>query len=185
MKKLFAILLAVAMLASMTTIVSAAELTTTKSITATTSVPAASYTLNIPENPKIDFGATRTSIGNVTITGASGFAEGKNISLTVTHDEFKSESVSTTIPFSLEYTYKPWGENQSLPFKSGKVFYFVGQTAGDVTEKPHLATVGEHETEYEEISGFNLVVASDDWGKALAGDYTATITFTTEVVVEE
>ena len=173
------------MLASMAVIVSAAETTSTKSITATTSVPAANYTLNIPKDPKIDFGATRTSIGNVTITGASGFAQGKNLNLTVTYDEFKSESVSTTIPFALEYIYSPWGEEQHSDFKSGKVFYFVGNATGAVTEKPQLATVGQNKTEYKEISGFNLAVSSEAWGKALAGDYTATITFTAEVVVED
>lgn len=185
MKKLFALILAVALFASMATIVSAEETTITRNMTATTSVPAASYTLNIPEDPQITFGATKTNIGNVTLTGASGFAKGKNIKLTVTHDEFKSESASTTIPFSLEYIYNPWGEDQSLPFKSGKTFYFVGQTDGTVTEKPQLATVGQKGTEYEEINGFNLAVTSEDWGKALAGEYTATITFTAEVVVEE
>ena len=98
MKKIFAILLAVTLLASMATVVSAAESTTTLS----TTVPAASYTLNIPADQTIEFGATETNIGNVTVTNSAGFAEGKNLSVTVTYDEFTSAGLSTTIPFSLE-----------------------------------------------------------------------------------
>ncbi len=33
--------------------------------------------------------------------------------------------------------------------------------------------------------GFSVEILSADWGKALGGDYTSTITFTAEVVVEE
>ena len=61
MKKFFAIALAVAMFASMATVASAAENTTTL----TTTVPAATYTLNIPANQEIPFGATQTNIGSV------------------------------------------------------------------------------------------------------------------------
>lgn len=185
MKKLFALTLAVMMLASMATVASAAEATTTKSTTLTTSVPAATYTLNIPEDQEIAFGATRTRIGNITVTNASGFAEGKNLNVAVTYGEFESEAVSTTIPFTLEYTYCPFSTDINREFSSGKVFSFIGEASGTVTEEPQLATVGQNATEYEAITGLNLTVASEDWGKALAGDYTATITFTAEVVVEE
>ena len=75
MKKIFAILLAVTMLASMATVVSAAESTTTLS----TTVPAATYTLNIPADQEIEFGSSGVIIGNVTITESANFAEGKNV----------------------------------------------------------------------------------------------------------
>lgn len=179
MKKLFAILLTVAMLTSMATIVSAAELTTTKSTTLTTTVPAATYTLNIPEDQKIEFGATETSIGNVTVTEATGFSEGKNVKLTVTYDEFKSEAVSTTIPFGLVHTFASSSETRAV--KSGASLYFYGKESGTVTERADLVN---NNADYAAVTGFNLKVNSNDWGKALAGDYTATITFTTEVVVE-
>ena len=121
MKKFFAILLAVTMFASMATVVSA-ESTTTLS----TTVPAASYTLNIPADQTIEFGATETNIGNVTVTNSAGFAEGKNLSVTVTYDEFTSAGLSTTIPFSLEMsapssygtTERPLASGSSMIFKS-------------------------------------------------------------------
>ena len=87
MKKFFAILLAVTMLASMATVASAAENTTTL----TTTVPAATYTLNIPANQEIEFGATSTNLGAVSVTESSSFAKGKNLNVTLTYDAFASE----------------------------------------------------------------------------------------------
>ena len=99
MKKIFAILLAVTMLASMATVVSAAE-----STTLTTTVPTATYTLNIPANQEIAFGATSTKIGTVTVTESNGFAAGKDLVVTVSYDAIECENTTTTIPFNL-YTY--------------------------------------------------------------------------------
>ena len=48
----------------------------------TTTVPDATYTLNIPDDKRIDFGETELNIGDVSITNASGFAVGKNIKVT-------------------------------------------------------------------------------------------------------
>ena len=93
MKKLFAIALAVAMLASMATVVSAVENTTTL----TTEVPAATYTLNIPADQEVPYGTTRMKIGEVTITDSSNFAVGKNVSVTITYDEFTSTGVMDDI----------------------------------------------------------------------------------------
>ena len=90
MKKIFAILLAVTMLTSMATVVSAAESTTTL----TTTVPAATYVMNIPANQVIEFGATSTMIGTVTLTNGDGFAVGKNVAVTITYDAFKSSEVN-------------------------------------------------------------------------------------------
>ena len=101
MKKIFAILLAVTMLASMATVASAAESTTTL----TTTVPAASYTLNIPADQKIEFGATETDIGNITVTNSNGFAWGKNLKVTLSWEDFKSDGVASTIPFHINANY--------------------------------------------------------------------------------
>ena len=97
MKKFFAIALAVAMFASMATVASAAENTTTL----TTNVPAATYTLNIPADQEIPFGATLTDIGSITVTNGTGFAKGKNLAVMPTFDAFICEDASTTIPFSI------------------------------------------------------------------------------------
>ena len=47
-----------------------------------------------------------------------------------------------------------------------------------------MATVSVGAGRTANITAINLLVDSDDWGKALAGEYTATITFTAEVVAE-
>ena len=96
MKKLASFLLVLAMILSMGTL-AFADGTTTLS----TTVPAAQYTLNIPADQTIPFGATSADIGNVTVSDSSGFAVGKNIKVTVTYDAFSSSDVSTTIPFEL------------------------------------------------------------------------------------
>lgn len=182
MKKIFAILLAVALVASMATVASAES-----TITLTTTVPAATYTLNIPADQEIPFGATETSIGNVTVTNASGFAIGKNLEVTVTYDAFSADGVTTQIPYTLSLNvdaaggYKAAVEN--LP--SGSSMTFWGKSDGTVKTVVELVcdhVSGPGNTYKEADIRFNA--NSDDWGKALAGEYTATITFTAEVVVE-
>ena len=57
---------------------------------------------------------------------------------------------------------------------------FEGRSSGAVEETVKIA----HSSGFNEMTDLELKVESVDWGKALAGDYTATITFTAEVVVE-
>ena len=92
MKKLFAILLTVAMLASMATIASAASTTTL-----TTTVPAASYTLSIPANQEVSFSAQYTNIGEIKVSDSNGFAEGKNLKVTISYTDFVCDGVETKI----------------------------------------------------------------------------------------
>ena len=171
MKKIFAILLAVTMLASMATVVSAAESTTTL----TTTVPAATYTLNIPANQKIEYGATKTDIGNITVTNSNGFAEGKNLKVTMSWDDFTCNGVSTTIPFILEGKTG----DVSLEIRSGGNIIFKGRDNSTLTSQ------GCSSSSNHTYQGFVVWIKSEDWGKALAGDYTTTITYTAEVVVEQ
>lgn len=194
MKKLFAIALAVAMFASMATVVSAAENTTTL----TTTVPAATYTLNIPADQEIAFGATETEIGNVTITNSSNFAEGKNVNVTLTFDgSFASEGVSTKIPYTvnlisaIESTYTDKYHPQNIT--SGGAMTFLGRSDGTVDESAtatfsytHTQTgTGSILEKDTNVGALSIAILSTDWGKALAGEYSTTITFTAEVVVEE
>ena len=170
MKKFFAILLAVTMLASMATVASAAENTTTL----TTTVPAASYTLNIPADQEIEFGATATNIGDITVTNSSGFAWGKNLKVTLSWEDFKSDGVSSTIPFYINAYYS---DEDYYVLQSGDYIYFEGQSDGSVSDRwVFWSTDNTYAIK-------NFGVAIYDWGKALAGDYTATITYTAEVVV--
>ena len=186
MKKILAILLAAMMVASMATVASAAENTTIL----TTTVPAASYTLNIPANQEIEFGSFKTNIGTPTITNSAGFANKKNVQVTVTYTEFTSDAVSTTIPFSMWIAtqQKEYAEAKSLP--SGGFLTFYGNYDGSVDEVPR------NEFRYDDsiygplnerltVDEMYIEVSSSKWSEALAGEYTATITFTAEVVVEQ
>lgn len=191
MKKFFAIALAVAMFASMATVASAAE--NSKTTTLTTNVPAASYTLNIPADQEIPFRSTSTNIGNVTITDSENFAVGKNIEVTITYDGlFVSDEVNTTIPYSIRATatgysgggsYGSGGSTSiSLDKPSGSVFTFEGLANGTCSEY-FVIKKSDYGTQNETIA-LKMDIAASAWGKALAGEYSTTITFTAEVVAE-
>lgn len=190
MKKFFAIALAVAMFASMATVASAAENTTTL----TTTVPAATYTLNIPADQEITYGVGTVSLGNVTITESGNFASGKNVEVTMTYDGyFASNEVSTTIPYHIYATatcthsggtYGSGGTDYISQDKpSGSIFTFKGLTNGKCNEFFVIEKSG-WSTNTDTID-LKMGIASASWGKALAGEYSTTITFTSEIVVEE
>lgn len=184
MKKLASFLLVLTMILAMGTL-AFADGTTTLS----TTVPAAQYTLNIPADQTIPFGATSTEIGNVTVSDSSGFAKGKNLNVTVTYDAFSSSDVSTTIPFELVLCGDHTGNSQTKKFASGENLVFRGLSSGSVESKAfmlHYYSNGFPTSEYDiNVGQLKVSMLSTDWGKALGGDYTAQITFTSEVVVEE
>ena len=173
MKKLIALLLAALTAVSLPQVVFAANTTT---LTAT--VPPAQYTLNIPADQTIAYGTLDAEIGNVTVTDSSGFAEGKNIQVTITYTEFASQDVSTKIPFTMyrRHTYNTTTHNDVV-INSGDCITFHGDSSGTVYER---SVNGDHRCD-----ALGLTFSSADWGKALSGDYTATVTFTSEVVVED
>ena len=164
MKKLFAILLVAALLIPMATVAFAANTTTL-----TTTVPAATYTLNIPADQKIEFGTTSAKLGELTVTNASGFASEKNLSVTVTYTDFTCADVSTTIPFTL------FAKNASRTIYSGDAVVFNGKSDGTLDAEFHITNTSKD-------SELIFQANSANWSKALAGDYSATITFTAEVV---
>ena len=188
MKKLISLALAVTLFASMALSVSAESTTT---LTAT--VPAASYTLNIPANQEIPYGTTQADIGNITVTNSEGFAVGKNLEVTVTYDAFTAEGISTKIPYTLSlYAEESKGNDNkynsaSKPLTPDTTIVFEGKSNATVTEIIKL------DTTYAQgggalkipVTSIRFKASSEDWGKALAGEYTSTITFTAEVVVEE
>ncbi len=168
MKKTAAILLAMLMLVPFATIAFAANTTTL-----TTTVPGAAYTLNIPSDQEIAFGVLSTTIDAPTVTDSSGFAEGKNLYITATYSAFSSSTTDTTIPFILKNNISARTED----WLSGDKMKFLGQENG---------TVDTNLTFYNGGMSFLsekcfIVIDSVDWGKAAPGNYTATITFTTEV----
>lgn len=176
MKKIFAILLAVTMLASMATVASAAE--NIKTTTLTTEVPAATYTLNIPADQEIPFGATITDIGELSISNSAGFAEGKNLQITLSYSDFACANVSTKIPFKVFAAPQEHIDDEMAEIylvETGNTVVFKGQSNGTV--RTYASAINNNS-----MSNIAVQVKSEDWGKALAGEYTATITFTAEVV---
>lgn len=166
MKKAMAILLAMLMLILFATMAFAANTTTL-----TTTVPGAAYTLNIPSDQEIAYGAIRTTIDAPTVTDSSGFAEGKNLYITATYSAFSSSTTDTTIPFGL---YNDDGANGTGKWSSGGRLKFLGQANGTVAT--NLAFVNDWKSK-----SCYIYIYPTDWGKAAPGNYTATITFTTEV----
>ena len=170
MKKLISVILASIMLTTASVTVLADGTTTL-----TTTVPAATYTLNIPADQEIAFGIAESSIGNVTVTDAAGFAKGKDVQVTVTYDAFSSDSVNTTIPYTIEAEN---GNGVEYIVHSGDHLFFEGKSDGTVYENPSKDLLNK-------LENFRIIIKSEDWGKALAGEYSSTITFTSEVVSSE
>lgn len=174
MKKLTAILLTAILVLSVSITVLADGTTTL-----TTTVPAATYTLNIPADQEITFGAERSNIGNVTVTDAAGFAVGKDLQVTVIYDVFSSDSVSTVIPYTLRKSYQVNSEDElTATINSGETLTFRGKHSGSVEEKAEWI----HNNITGCVENIFVKIQSEDWGKALAGEYSTTITFTSEVV---
>ena len=171
MKKLVSLLLA-AMLLLAVSVPAYAD----GSTTLTTEVPPATYTLSIPADQTVPFNATSTNIGNVTVPESSGFSVGKNLKVTITYSgAFTCDSASTTIPFTLnQHEFNGISSSNTAEIQSGGYLTFKGTSDGSVNTK---ATGKSYSIDYLFVK-----INSSDWGKALGGTYTATITFTSEVV---
>lgn len=182
MKKLSALILALALLVSVIPVAYAAN-ATPNTTTLTTNVPSATYVLNIPADQTVTFGEIKTYIGNVTVTDSKNFAEGKNVDVTVEYAPFAAEEagISTTIPYSLLQASET---NKTHIIASGNKMTFKGKSDGTVNELTMVryANGGAYESFY--MSNLVVGISSTSWGKALAGDYKSTITFTSEVVAE-
>lgn len=139
-------------------------------------IPAPAYTLNIPANQMVSYKTESHDIGCPTVSDAFGFAAGKDIKLSISWTEFRSESTSTTIPFAMKFTSH---SNESYDFTSGTV-YFIGNDVGTVEEYPVDISIstGEHIP----VACFMLKFNAVDWDNALPGEYKASITFSTEIM---
>ena len=139
----------------------------------TTTAPAATYTLNVPADQEIPFGTESIEIKGLSITDPVGFAQGKNIEVSISYDSFTCPDVNTKIPFSLALVFYQTYTEASREITSGDSLLF----------KWNYNKFDAIENELP-FSSIKFVAKSSDWGKALAGEYTATITFTAEVVAE-
>ena len=177
MKKLIVMLLSVLLVFSLS-VMALADGTTTL----TTNVPTANYTLSIPAGTAIAYGKEDNTIGTITVEDAENFAEGKNIEVTVTYTAFKNAAANDSIPIRMEASYYfNSSDSYTQKLDSGTVLTFKGNASGTV-DKLAAADNGGAETSKATLEGLHVLIDSADWGKASAGDYTATITFTSEVV---
>ena len=173
MRKTIALILAVCTLLSFTVAASADTFTSTTTLT--TKVPAASYTMKIPADQTIQYGTELTDIGNVTIENSEGFSAKKNIEVTVDLTELTSETVDTTIPYQIRNVSS---SGMTIDFDTEAVLRFEGQQDGTVKSR----ATNINESPLDELNRMLVLIKSDDWANALAGDYTSTITFTSKVV---
>lgn len=139
-------------------------------------IPAPAYTLNIPADQAVAYKAEIHDLVCPTVSGTSGFSVGKNIKLDIVWTEFTSETVSTTIPFTMTMVSS---SGASYDFSSGTV-YFIGNEDGTASEYPveTLNSTGEQIP----AAYFSLNFNEADWDKALPGEYKASITFSTEII---
>lgn len=180
MKKTLALLLALVLIVAM----APAAFATSQSTKLTTTVPGATYTFTIPKDTEIVYNATDTSIGYVTVTESSGFATGKNLEVTLEYSAFTSEDVSTTIPFSV-YCSSTNDLSASEPTTSHSNYIainssitFKGSNDGTVNRLASASSTAQNKY----VGDLGIRITESAWGKALAGDYTSTITFTASVV---
>lgn len=174
-------MLAMIMILSLSTVVFADQTTTL-----TTTVPGATYTLNIPADQTITFGAEKSDIGNLTVSDATGFAVGKNLEVEMTYTDFSSEGISTTIPMTINAYYYHEGaaagyDDYYCDLASGSKLIFDGNNKGGVNQT-NAGNYGGSTGGL--LKKLYCKVSSSNWGKALGGTYTSTMTFTSKVVAE-
>ena len=175
MRKTIALILVVCTLLSFAVAASADSFTSTTTLT--TKVPAASYTMKIPADQTIKYGAQITEIGIVTIEDSEGFSAKKNVEVTVGFTEFTSKGVDTTIPYKIIAVL---GGNYINDTEF--VLRFEGQQDGTVKSKATSIISGVTNNSSDTLDHMAITISSDAWADALAGDYTSTITFTSKVV---
>lgn len=181
MKKTLTILLAVLMAAA---VISIPVIADTQTTTLTTTVPEAEYTMTVPETLEIEFGTLTKVIGNVTADAVSGFNVGKNVQVTVTHDDLASEGKSTKIPYTLSACINEAIENLTSYQDNDTDNVLLFKTLSDM-EFETVRSNGTTATDGKYGYSLTATFSAADWGKALAGDYTTTITFVAEIVAAE
>lgn len=174
MKRVFSIFVAVLMLGVLV-IPAFAEGNTT---TLTTVVPEAEYTLTIPADMEIPFGTDGKYIGEVKVTAVGGFAAGKGVEITVSHTPFECPEVETSIPYRIglgpnERFVSLWISSTTDPIKFS--FYHTTGSSPDLQIDFDSGKYGAY---------LYFACASDDWNRALAGNYTSTLTFSASVVIK-
>ncbi|MDO4651133.1 MAG: hypothetical protein Q4B26_21040 [Eubacteriales bacterium] len=187
-KKMIALLLAASTLMSGVTVfaddVDIEEVEDAGNVTTiTTTVPDATYTLNIPADTEIPYGQILTQIGQLMVTDSSGFVLGKDLKVTLTYGPMVSDTAESTIPIII------YSSLYSDDFQKGFTGNNGVSSGGELIFKGRSDTMCDQTYQYEKRSGYKynrdgivVCISSRDWGKALPGEYSSTITFTAELV---
>ena len=181
MKKLIAILLAVAMLASMATVVSANEY----EMGLKTTVPAATYTLYIPTVVDVPYGAESIIVPLPEVVTSSGF-QCKNLEIEVWDGVYFGEGNGDGRYVDMEVWGKlysaMYGENsysfldlKGLHYeeKLNRMFYGLANENGELAPECYIIRNGGKLRLESLMVEFNKA----DWGKLDPGEYTGHIGF--------
>lgn len=141
----------------------------------TANVPVPSYTLTIPAEQTVPFGAQTYSLALPTVSEATGFSAGQAIALTIDHTAFISDTASTAIPFAVKAVATDSAEHA---LDEGAVCYRALDD-GSAAATPSLVFSGGDSVELSQLA---LHFAAADWQRALGGEYSADITFTTTII---
>ena len=182
MKKLIAILLAVAMLASMATVASAKEYAKEYEMSLKTTVPAATYTLLIPESADVAYGATNFVLPPVELVASAGF-QVKDLCIEVWDPVFFGEGTSYVLDMEVAAGCVEPGHYINLvdgANKEGHCLYYTKADAnGSLDPEYCCVLVGG---EQHQVDRLVLRFNQEDWAYLEPGEYTGHICFRTYVV---
>ena len=130
--------------------------------------PAPSWNLNIPADTAVPYGATDTSIGWVTVSDVEN-ADSYVITCKISHTDFASGA--DTIPLEVVIDWHIGGvfDPMYAHLSTGSDFALYDVTVPDRASKAEV---------------FALVDAAD-WAAAAPGVYTATVTYTSELLAKD
>ena len=172
MKKLMALLLVMILMLSTVCVASA------ETMTLTLTVPEAEYTLVIPQNVEVSYRAETVRIGTVSVKDVSGFAEGKDLMVTVTAAPFTSQTTDTVMPFTLTGV-QAITNGKRFDLGTTAFLVFQGQPDGSLLSFPQTITAVY---DVQGIDCLEIDFKAEDWDSLKPGDYTAVITFDAKVV---
>lgn len=121
------------------------------------------YTVTIPADTTVAFGAAQTDFGKIELTEAR-LDPGKAVKVSLTHSDLKnSADTAKVIPYTVMAQYASGAQGE---------VYIPFNTNGQPLE---MNTAGQ-------AFALSIEIGEEDWNKAYAGSYSDTVTFTVEYV---
>lgn len=176
MKKLCAILLAVAMMASLATFASAAENT----MVLKTTVPGASYTLSIPATMEVPFGAEEVEFERPQVIESAGF-QGRDLRFYVS-DIGAIGDDTYRLPMQVVANVDVPGGTADYDIAEGQGMYFIfaDEETGEIDDIDCYMVGDDNDMLW--VGTLSLLFEKADWYKLSPGEHTGYIEFTSEIV---